>query len=126
MVESNRHPKMAGFLVGCCLFAACGMKGRAARSDDGSGDDVDAASAPPIHTDAAVAPPIYTDARVAADQGAPADDAAAAGDIAASTPDVPPAPPAPGACAKLFGGGAVTDWARYDDGGKLTYKPLDA
>jgi hypothetical protein len=120
MVELNGHPQMAGFLIVCWLFAACGTKtmGRAAPSDDSStGDDVDAASAPPI----------YTDARVAADQGTPPDDASAAGDIAASTPDAPPAtPPAPGACAKLFGGGAVTDWARYDDSGKLTYKPLDA
>src|SRR6185369_11934897 len=43
-----------------------------------------------------------------------------------ATPDASTVPPAPGACAKLFGGGAVTDWARYDASGKLTYKTLDA
>jgi hypothetical protein len=35
-------------------------------------------------------------------------------------------PPAPGECAKLFGGGAVSEWVYYDAKGKLAYKPLNA
>src|SRR6185369_8658784 len=38
----------------------------------------------------------------------------------------PAMPPPAGACAKLFGAGALTEWARYDESGKLVYKPLDA
>jgi len=35
-------------------------------------------------------------------------------------------PPAPGACAKLFGTGAISEWVHYDAEGKLVYKPLNA
>jgi hypothetical protein len=44
--------------------------------------------------------------------------------ISEDPPTAPPPPP--GACAKLFGGGAVSAWAHYDDAGKLVYKTIDA
>jgi len=45
----------------------------------------------------------------------------------AAAPDAPPtAPPAPGACAKLFGGGAMSAWVHYGADGKLVYKTLNA
>ena len=60
-----------------------------------------------------------------ADAAPTVDDAAPPADLAA--PDTAPLmPPPPGACAKLFGAGAITEWARYDESGTLLYKPLDA
>ena len=48
-------------------------------------------------------------------------------DGAAGVPDAPNAgPPPPGACAKLFGTGAISEWVHYDAEGKLVYKPLNA
>jgi len=65
----------------------------------------------------------------------PADSAATppVGDAAATPgPDTALAGPAdgpaafpPGACAKLFGTGAVSEWVHYDQQGKLVYKPLN-
>ena len=44
-----------------------------------------------------------------------------------SPPDVPATtPPAPGACAKLFGAGAMSAWAHYDGEGNLVYQTVDA
>jgi hypothetical protein len=39
--------------------------------------------------------------------------------------EVPGGPPAPGACAKLFGSGPSSAWVYYDAAGKLAYKPLN-
>ena len=48
-------------------------------------------------------------------------------DGAAGVPDAPTAmPPAPGACAKLFATGAISEWVHYDAEGKLVYKPFNA
>jgi hypothetical protein len=57
----------------------------------------------------------------------PADAAAPAGGAGGTggTDAAPAAPPATGSCAKLFGEGPPSEWVRYDDSGKLVYKPIN-
>jgi hypothetical protein len=54
---------------------------------------------------------------------------AGSGEVGSGEPDgpgdAPGGPPAPGACAKLFGTGPASEWVYYDAAGKLAYKPLN-
>jgi hypothetical protein len=105
---------------------SCGAPGAAPRSrptDDAPVEEPDAAATTsgPRTRDAASAPPARDSA------SSSADDTRLAEDVSGPAPDQAPLmPPPAGACAKLFGGGAITEWARYDESGKLVYKPLDA
>jgi hypothetical protein len=67
-------------------------------------------------------PPTARDASVdSSDARTPLPDATAAEAHAADGPAV-----VPGACAGMFGGGAISEWVRYDERGKLVYKTLNA
>jgi hypothetical protein len=106
-------------LAGCGGTHATAPRGGSPQPDDGTG------GTPGATPDAAAAGRL--DAQAIADQAAPVDEAPGV-DQGGMTPSDAgaPMPPPPGACAKRFGGGAITPWARYDAGGKLTYKTLDA
>jgi hypothetical protein len=98
--------------------AGAGGEGASAGSDAASDGGTGGSTGGTRGHDAASLPP-------ASDAAPTVDDAAPRADLAA--PDTAPSlPPPPGACAKLFGAGAVTDWAHYDDRGTLVYKALDA
>src|SRR4051812_7545308 len=109
---------LALIIAGACSAQTSPRSGRAGAGEEGgsAGSDTpppDAASGGgtggstggmPGH-DAASVPP-------AADAVPMVGDAAPPADLA--TPDTaPPMPPPAGACAKLFGAGALTEWARY-------------
>ena len=99
----SRHVLVLVAIAGCAGHAS--SAGRNSAPDDAAGEE---------------------DAAVPTRPDAAADRASAPDGEGSPVPDTaPPMPPPAGACAKLFGGGALSEWVHYDAAGKLVYKPLD-
>jgi hypothetical protein len=104
----------SGALLLACAGSASMRPGPEGMGGEPGGGETGGAggSTPTPKGDAAAQPPVVTPDAASADVGT------------APTPDGPPAVTA-GACAKLFGAGAVSEWVHYDADGKLVYKPLN-